>query len=728
MATLAFSALGTAIGGPIGGGIGALVGQQVDRSILAGPGREGPRLDDLRVSTSSYGSPIARNCGRLRAAGTIIWATDLVESAETSGGKAGPSVTSYNYSVSLAVALSSRPLVALGRIWADGNLLRGEDGALKTGGTMRFYSGYGDQGVDPLIASAEGAACPAFRGTAYVVFEDLQLGMFGNRIPALSFELMADSGEITLAELLGPDRRPIGGAIALPGLKGFANEGGPMAATLATIGSLYPLACAAGGEELRIIPAGLVPGEVPLLPEPVAAANGDSFGEANGIRRQRDAGSSSRPDALRYYDIDRDYLAGLQRAGGQAMPGRTRTIEFPGSLAADIARSLVDRAAERAAARREAISWRIAELDPALGPGSIVRLPGHAGHWRIDGWEWREYGVELELGRLPRGSGRELAGDSGTYRAPADLAPAPTVLRAFELPWDGSGDGGRPVIMAAPSAASAGWSGAALYAGRDGQLVPLGASGTRRSIIGQLQGPLEPSPAILLESMASFEVQLLAPELGLADADIAMLAGGANRALVGSEILQFARAEPLGGGRWRLSGLLRGRGGSEAAARLGHGAGTLFALLDHRPVRLDSGAIGTGAATAIAALGIGDNAPVIAAIANEGATLRPLSLVHPRAALRADGSLHLAWVRRARGAWQWADEVETPLGEQAEAYLVGVGEIDAPALLWQTAAPSLVLEPGTLATLESAHAGAPVWVRQVGTYALSPPLLLHTLP
>src|SRR5690606_39798714 len=92
--------------------------------------------------------------------------------------------------------------------------------------------------------------------------------------------------------------------------------------TLATIGSLYPLACAAGGEELRIIPAGLVPGEVPLLPEPVAAANGDSFGEANGIRRQRDAGSSSRPDALRYYDIDRDYLAGLQRAGGQAMPGR----------------------------------------------------------------------------------------------------------------------------------------------------------------------------------------------------------------------------------------------------------------------------------------------------------------------------------------------------------------------------------------------------------------------
>src|SRR5690606_14715969 len=143
--------------------------------------------------------------------------------------------------------------------------------------------------------------------------------------------LIADAGEIGLGDLLGPDGAPLGSNIALPGLTGFANEGGPLAGTLATIGSLYPLACAAGDEVLQFTPAELVPDEAPLLPEPVAAAGGDSFGEASGIRRQREAGSSDRPDALRYYDIDRDYQAGLQRAGGQAMPGRTRTIEFPGS-------------------------------------------------------------------------------------------------------------------------------------------------------------------------------------------------------------------------------------------------------------------------------------------------------------------------------------------------------------------------------------------------------------
>src|SRR5690606_32311360 len=119
------------------------------------------------------------------------------------------------------------------------------------------------------------------------------------------------------------------------------------------------------------------------------------------------------------------------------------------------------------------------------------------------------------------------------YRAPTDLAVEPTVLQAFELPWDGAGDGSQRMIMAAPSAASAGWSGAALYADRADQLVPLGASGARRSIIGEVLGPLDPSPAILLESQASFDVQLAASDLGLSDASIAMLAGGANRALVG---------------------------------------------------------------------------------------------------------------------------------------------------------------------------------------------------
>lgn len=172
-------------GGPLGGALGALIGRQVDATIIGGRKIEGPRLKELSVQTSSYGSALPLHFGRIRASGTVIWATELVERREKSGGGKGrPSVTNFSYSASFAVAVASRPIAGIGRIWADGNLLRGEAGDLKVGGQLRVYSGQGDQPVDPLLAQAEGMARnPAYRGLAYVVFEDLELADFGNRIP-----------------------------------------------------------------------------------------------------------------------------------------------------------------------------------------------------------------------------------------------------------------------------------------------------------------------------------------------------------------------------------------------------------------------------------------------------------------------------------------------------------------------------------------------------------------
>ena len=93
-----------------------------------------------------------------------------------------------------AVALASRPIDGIGRIWADGKLLRGAAGDLKAGGTLRLYLGTDHQDVDPLIAAAEGEAnCPAFRGLAYVVtcedhhwvIEDLKTKTFREPDPNL---------------------------------------------------------------------------------------------------------------------------------------------------------------------------------------------------------------------------------------------------------------------------------------------------------------------------------------------------------------------------------------------------------------------------------------------------------------------------------------------------------------------------------------------------------------
>src|SRR5690606_30311514 len=73
-------------------------------------------------------------------------------------------------------------------------------------------------------------------------------------------------------------------------------------------------------------------------------------------------------------------------------------------------------------------------------------------------------------------------------------------------------------------------------------------------------------------------VELVNPSMTLESVDDAALLSGANRAMVGGELLQFGEAEIAGPGVWRLSRLLRGRAGTASATI--HPAGEPFVLLD----------------------------------------------------------------------------------------------------------------------------------------------------
>lgn len=726
MATLLFSAVGTLVGGPIGGAIGALAGRALDSAIIGGGRREGPRLKELAPTTSTYGEVLPRHFGRMRAPGSIIWATDLVEHRESQGGGKGrPSVTSYSYTASFAVALSSRPIAGLGRIWADGNLLRGEGGDLKVGGAMRLHTGWGDQAPDPLIAAAEGIdLCPAWRGLAYVVFEDLDLADFFNRIPMLAFEVIADAGGFGLQDVIDGAIPDADAAIDLPGFVGISCEG-PLAETLRQLEPILPMDCDAGATGLTIARARLQEAPIVLGEPALAVADGD-FGGRAGFSRRREPAPAAPPEVLRYYDVDRDFQPGVQRATGRAAMGQPRTIELPAALAAADARQLAETAARRAGWRRETVAWRSAMLDPAVAPGAVVTVPGIAGSWRVAEWEWRAGGVELTLARItPAGADVAPASpvDPGRINPPADLPAPATVLAAFELPWDGVGSGDSSPVFVAASSAAANWRGAALYADQgDGALLPLGPSGRTRSVMGVAETALAAANPLLFDRGAGVIVELVDPAMTLADATGRRLALGANRALLGEEIVQFARADALGGGRWRLMQLLRGRGGTEGAV-VGHAAGERFVLLDAAPVAVDPAILGNGADAQVAAVGFGDDAPVLSAIALRGIALRPPSPVHPRSRMLAGGALELSWTRRARGAWDWPDGVDAPLREQAERYIVTLGDPASPAAVWQVDAPLLALMPEAVAALPPGD----LTVRQQGSHALSDPLFLVTL-
>jgi hypothetical protein len=264
MATIVLAAAGAAAGGAIGGvafgipmavigrAIGATIGQALDQRLL-GEGAaavETGRIERFRLTGASEGSPVAQVWGRMRVGGQVIWATRFKETKTTSGGGGGkggrggsaPQVTTYSYSVSLAVALGQGPTTRIGRVWADGMELD------LSAVTMRFYPGDEAQLPDPKIEAVEGAGnAPAYRGIAYAVFEDLELAAFGNRVPQLSFELMRAARP---AEPTAPGRPAelIEGVALIPGTGEFAlattpvhYRTGPGAAEPANVNSLRGL-------------------------------------------------------------------------------------------------------------------------------------------------------------------------------------------------------------------------------------------------------------------------------------------------------------------------------------------------------------------------------------------------------------------------------------------------------------------------------------------------------
>lgn len=723
MATLLLTAVGSAVGGPIGGAIGAFVGQQVDQSVFGGGSREGPRLKELSVTTSSYGQPIGRHFGRTRVAGSVIWATDLVESSESEGGKGRPKTTTYSYSASFAVALSSTPIDRLGRVWADGNLLRGAAGDLKTGGELRIYLGHGDGFVDTLIAADKGSEAPAFRDCAYVVFEDLQLADFGNRIPALTFEVFADPDAHVSLKQLVPDSNGEFIEDPLPHIRGFVDEGGDLANTLSLIDRVYPLNCTTTRTGLSFRPIDSPPRPVLLLSPPLASQIDDGQSQRHKSRNQI---RSSPPLALRYYDENRDYQPGVQRAIGRRENGKETVVDLPATMTASGAQELANANSYRFVGRNETITWRVSELDSDVAPGRIVRLPEISGLWRVLSREWLDRGVELKLERSIASTTGELAGDPGLSLPPADLQVGATILDAFEAPAESSSTPSKPSLFAAASSSNAAWRGAALYAEQGDTLLPIGSTGSRRSIIGELSAPLVGSASFVFEADATIQIQSIADDLSFTDSDKVGLSRGANRLLVGGEILQFTTAQDLGSGVWSLRGLLRGRAGTEDLAASGHPEQTSVVALDANIVELDHPSVQSSPSLRIAAIGQADDDAIFAPVRNQGLSRRPLTPVHPRVRIDADQSVEICWTRRARGHWLWDYADEIPLVEETERYIVGYGPVEAPFAAFTTNEPRMLLDRVDREDLVLQHGNADLWVSQIGTYARSSALfLLH---
>ena len=122
-----------------------------------------------------------------------------VSTKSEQGGKGGPvsETTTFSYYATFALVLCSGPISGIRRIWAGANLIYDAgSGDIETiiasnalAENFRVHLGTADQMPDERIQATLGTDCPAWRGIAYIVFDDFALADYSNNLAATQFKV-----------------------------------------------------------------------------------------------------------------------------------------------------------------------------------------------------------------------------------------------------------------------------------------------------------------------------------------------------------------------------------------------------------------------------------------------------------------------------------------------------------------------------------------------------------
>lgn len=377
----------------------------------------------------------------------------------------------------------------------------------------------------------------------------------------------------------------------------------------------------------------------------------------------------------RFIDGAADYRTG-------AVVARRDTGAGGGGLDVDLPLVTTAGRAEATAARivsrlqdvRDTVSLPLAPLAALrLEPGDDLVLPDRPGVWRVRRidhderpralLEPRPQAVDRPEGDIDWRPGDPVRPGGPPWFALLDLPPLP-----------GAEEEPRPLLAAAADP----WRPVDIHAGAEAETLTLRARVGQPATVGLLTAPLAPGRANRWDEGSTLELELEGGSLESVAA-AAVLGGGNALAVMSAmgewEIVQFRTAVLTAHARWRLSGLLRGQAGTEAAAAAGAAAGAVAVKLDPALVRGEVGQAERGLPLVWRAAAAG--APPGGTGSSETTAVwravwrRPWSPAHLRARRSGNGDVQLDWVRRARLHGDgWGDE--PPLSEESELYRVEI--------------------------------------------------------
>jgi len=397
------------------------------------------------------------------------------------------------------------------------------------------------------------------------------------------------------------------------------------------------------------------------------------------------------PQALKWQvaRADEDYEAALVEARRITVSAsRIASERFPVAVPPEEAERRCRRALMEAWTGRESAMFRLPPSRLALDPADVVTLVED------------DRRTDLRLVSIGDAEARVIEAvrqDRTVYDLPSGMprsaAPATTVVFGapvaliLDLPQLREELGAHQPLAAAHAAPWPGEMAVFRSPAEDG--FTLLTSLTARARIGTLVDDLPAGPTSRLDPGSALTVDLRAGTLESVT-DLALF-GGANALAVESapgvwEVLQAGSAELVAPGRYRLTRLLRGQRGTEAAMGNPTQAGARVVVLDESltPLPIAEADLGIPWNWRIgpASRPVTDETYSAQSFTPQGTGLRPFAVGHvtqPWLTGRVPGDLEIGWVRRSRAlaADSWAT-AEVPLGEESEAYLLEI--LDGPAV------------------------------------------------
>lgn len=379
-----------------------------------------------------------------------------------------------------------------------------------------------------------------------------------------------------------------------------------------------------------------------------------------------------------YFNKAADYQAGNQHSQRLAVSSiGAETIGLPIVMSDQFAKNIADLTLYNSWQQRNSYEFILPLKYAYLEPTDIleVMVNGVAHNVRVGATRLLAPGV-LKISGVA-----EDVGAYDFYNEPGIIAPqtgvvsdaGETILLLLDLPPLPSDAENKGYIRYAACGAEEAWNGAVVFRSDD--------AGANYSQVQVINGPAVIGVATTILGAGVTDIFDYANKVTISlygsgelesISRLAVLNGG-NIAKIGDEIIQFETATLLAENKYMLSGLLRGRLGTEQYI-FTHAASEQFVLIDNNLSREAQ----ANSAISIPKLykGVSVGKSLDETISQEftynANSLKPFSPVH--IAGSRDGSLNLtiSWIRRARIDGQWRDRVDVSLGEVAELYEVDI--------------------------------------------------------